>query len=271
MKSITEVSQVNDAVYVLDRDGMSVHILNRYLQWQNSFRIPVFAQSFGFLDSTRTALYTGNEITEYNKGKVVVYQAADRRVLHDWLPVNEKQRRYFNFLTNYHFPRTGNELFFWDSSIDQLFLVTKEGLRSSLRLDYGSWSLPPDFYNNANFENAFDFVQHMRQQPYAFRHFKIRMNENYVWIHFEKSGNFLQTIYNQKTGKSVTFSVLYDDLLLGRSLEDIRLTFNAGLAGTNTFIGYVPAEMLTKEGGVLKKTEQKAAPCGMLIFGRMIY
>ena len=179
LHQITSICLFDNNIYVLDRDAKKVHQFNEDLEWQKEFRIPVFAQSIKMLTREKVILYTGNEVTEHNRGKVVFYDLPRATVFNDLLPVLDKQRRYFNFLTTYHFPESTDAVFFWDSAINELYKVEGRGVRPVYYIDYGKWSLPDKFYQTAEFDNAYDFVTKLRKQEYAFRHFKFLTNDSF--------------------------------------------------------------------------------------------
>lgn len=260
LKQITSVSAYEDKIFILDRASMRLFQYSQTLALENVYSIPVFAQSVRVVGNEKMWLYVGNEITEHNKGKLIGYNYRRNRILNDWLPVSEKQRRYFHFLTPYHFPADSRSTYFWDSSINNLFAIEGDALHPVYRLNYGKWALPDDFYETSEFSNAYEFVQTLRQQPYAFRHFNIMMNDEVLVMQFEKSGDFLTTIHHRTSGSTLTFSDIRDDIITGNALGDIKLHFFINLYGRNAFLAVIPAEWLeyinwqeNESGGGLRK------------------
>jgi len=266
---ITSVSVFGQNVFILDRTSRKIHQLNDSLKWERELAIPLFAQSFTMLRDDKIVLYTGNEITEYNSGKLVYFDTKEKKVINDLIPISEKQMRYFNFLTAYHFPNEANEIFFWDSAINEIYAIRNDGILPAYRLDYGKWSLPENFYETANFDNAYDFVQQLRKKDYGFRHFKILVNEEFILINFEKGGDYLTSVFDRTSRKTATFSGLTDDILFLQKLDDIKLSFFVNLYSKNSFIGFVPAELVEKADNRTPSLPDSIKGNGVLLFGSL--
>ncbi len=192
INDITSINVVGNKVYVLDRGLLKMHVFDENLKAKNKFSIPFFSQSFNVLNDSTIVFYTGNEKTDDNEGKLIFYDVLNEVVMNDLLPILDIQQKYFHFLTTYHFNNFNGKTIFWDSSIDTIYSINDGGITPIISLDYGSSGLPIDFYKNAQFDNAYDFVTQMRKKGYAYRHFKILSNRNYMLIVFEKGGDFLQ-------------------------------------------------------------------------------
>lgn len=269
LHEITGICLFDNDIYVLDRYAKKIHRFNNHLEWQQEFRIPVFAQSIKMLTPEKVILYTGNEVTEHNRGKVVFYDLVQGKVFNDLLPVSDKQKRYFNFLTTYHFPASADEIFFWDSAIDELYKIEENGIRPVYYIDYGKWSLPEKFYQTAEFDNAYDFVTELRQLDYAFRHFKFLTNEDFFLLSFEKSGDFLSSVYSRSTGQSKTFARIKDDIFFTEAFDEIKLQFFVNLVGRDQFIAFMPGELLSKRKQVSKGLPATSPVGDILVFGRL--
>ncbi|QOI96126.1 MAG: 6-bladed beta-propeller [Flammeovirgaceae bacterium] len=265
---ITSIAVSDRKVFILDRTAKKIHQYNDLLQWERTVVIPVFAQSFSILRNGVVILYTGNEVTEYNQGKLVIYNMEDGMVLKDLIPVSEKLRKYFNFLTGYHFPESKGEIFFWDSAINNIYTVDEDGVQLAYQLDYGAWSLPQKFYDEADFDNAYDFVTKLRNQQYAFRHFRVLINDAFILLTFEKGGDYLTSLFNRKTGHTITFSGLTDDIQFHQSLDDIKLIFFVNLYKQSSFIGFIPVELLANTEGGINPVNDVVPGNAVLVFGR---
>lgn len=269
VSEITSVGLWDNKIYILDRAARKVHQFNKKLEWLAEFSIPVFAQSFKMLSNSRIVLYTGNEVTEYNRGKVVIYDLFEKKVVNDLFPISDKQRRYFHFLTTNHFPQSTQEIFFWDSALNELYRIEQDNIRPAYQIDYGAWGLPDNFYETADFDNAYDFVTRVRKQHYAFRHFNIIVNDQYILIHFEKSGDFLTTLFSRASGQSLTFSHLRDDVFYTESINQVKLHFFVGLEEKANFIAFMPSELIQTVQGTSPWLPESIVDRDVVIFGRL--
>lgn len=267
--AITSVAVSGREIFILDRAARKIHRYDDSLKWQEEFNLPVFAQSFTMLGSRLAVLYTGNETTEYNQGKLVMYNIEQAKVLKDLIPVSEKQRKYFSFLTTYHFPKSTGETFFWDSAINFIYAVDEEGIEPVYQIDYGTWGLPEKFYDEAEFDNAYDFVMQLRKQDYAFRHFKVLVNEECILLTFEKAGDYLTSLYSRTTGRTITFSTMTDDTQVFQRLDDIKLQFFVSFYGKNSFVGFLPVELLAIKDNAENPDAEVIAGKAVLVFGRL--
>jgi hypothetical protein len=253
LRQISEVSAIDDQVIVLDRGAQMLHFYDKDLNLLKQVRIPVLAQSFKIIDSQTIALYVGNELTEFSKGKLLIYDLETEKITQDLFPISEKQRKYFNFLTQYHFVNANGKVVFWDSAMDQMYAVDKDGVKPFYHLDYGTSKLPTGYYEGLAFDNAAAFLQSMRATSYAFRHFMVLANERFMLIHYEKSGEFLTSLVDLKDGKSKNFTHFEDDIMGLDRLNVVKLSFFAGFLDQDKFVGFIPAEIL--EGSDLKSSK----------------
>jgi hypothetical protein len=268
IERFTEVHALENELCVLNRDAQKIYILDSGLNLKTTIRIPVFAQSARFISAEKVLLYTGSEITEVHRGRLLCFDVITGKVLFDLLPVEQKQRKYFNFLTKGHFPATTNEVFFWDSRINFIYAVNKEGIHAVNKIDYGRWSLPTDFYETADFENVVAFVEQMRNQDYAFRHFRVQVNENFLLMHSVKSSEIITTIFNRVSKKSITFLNIEDDLLTGKLLSEIH-SFFVSLHDNDSFVAFLPEELMFDTDS-LKRDGEMNRYDHCLIFGHFI-
>jgi hypothetical protein len=257
IKEITSVDIYGNNIFILDRSAFLIHILNESLEIVGHINIPVFSQSFKILNEYQVALYTGNEVTESNSGKLIIYNYQTKKILRDFLPISEKQRKYFNFYTRYHFPVIGESVYFWDSSINDMYQVFENEIVPVFTLDYGPSKLPAGYYEQAEFQNPADFVMTLRKTDYAYRHFKFLSNQNFILITYEKGGDFLTTLYDLSNAKSLTFKNFKDDLYGLDNFNDIKLSFFIGLYDYDRFIGFLPYELLV-EANVKDETLARA-------------
>jgi hypothetical protein len=253
LKQISEVSVVDDQVIVLDRGAQTLHFYDKDLNLSKQVKIPVLAQSIKFIDPQTIALYVGNEMTELSKGKLLIYDLETQKITQNLFPISEKQGKYFNFLTQHHFVNAGGKVVFWDSAMDQMYHVEKDGAQPMYQLDYGPSKLPAGYYESLAFDNAAEFLQSMRATSYAFRHFMVLANEKFMLIHYEKSGEFLTSLVDLKDGKAKNFTHLEDDMMGLERLSEVKLSFFAGFFEQDKFVGFIPMEIL--DGADLKAEE----------------
>lgn len=257
LKQISEVSVVDDQVIVLDRLAKLLHFYDKDLNLLKQVKIPVLAQSVKIIDSQTVALYVGNEMTDLNKGKLLIYDFETQKITQDLFPISEKKRKYFNFLTQHHFVNAGGKIVFWDSAMDQLYALDKDGTKPVYQLDYGPSKLPGGYYEGLGFDNPASFLQSMRATSYAFRHFMVLANEKFMLIHYEKSGEFLTSLVGLKDGKSKNFTHFEDDIMGLERLSEVKLLFFASFFDQDKFVGFIPAEIF--EGADLKSDELLSA------------
>lgn len=274
INDITSIDIVRNKIYLLDRPLSKFYILDETLTIESRFTIPFFSQSFKVLNDSIVVFYTGNEKTPQNNGKLVFYNLLNSEVLNDLLPISELQRKYFNFLTKYHFDNFNNEIIFWDSSINTIFAVKDNKIVPMINLDYGDSGVPINFYKKAQFDNPYDFVTQMRKKGYAFRHFKLLSNKNYILIVFEKGGEYYTSVYNNKEKTTKTFNDIDDDIIFHYQLSDIKLSYFVNLYDENSFISFVPFEFVEESladrhssNKVIVEAADKKQ--NMLLFGKL--
>lgn len=264
MTDISSISLFNDLIYTLDRESMEIHIFNDNLIYQKKLSIPFFAQSMTVLSNDLIALYVGNEITD-NTGRLVIYNIDSNSIIYDHLSISANQKRYFNFLTSYNFFKLNNVNYFWNSPQNEIFQIGEEGqISNGFYLDYGNKGVPEGFYEQAKYENPYEFVQDARSKGYSHCHFMILANDNFVLIHFDKADTFGTTLFNIESRKSKTTTKVIDDIWINKEMEDIILSFFTDLYGKNNFVSFMPFEYLeeSNDSGLSKGEDY-------LVFGKL--
>lgn len=263
LSKISSVDVHQDIIYALDRESMAIHTFNDSLIYREKFSIPFLAQSLKILQDNVVALYTGNDMTE-NSGKLVIYDLVNKKTLSDEIKISENQARYFNFLTSYNFFEVSNQVYFWDSAINELFSIGHKGAtKQSFSLEYGKRAVPANFYEDATYENAYEFVVDARRKGYAHRHFKVLSNNNFIILNFDYGEQFATTLYNIKEDRSISFNEIYDDVWNNKNLEEMKLSFFTTFHGDNEFIAFLPFEYFESEKGTGSPSDD------ILIFGRL--
>lgn len=265
IENITEISIVGDKIYVLDRPSMQIHVFNFELGYEEYIAIPFFAQSFLVLSANRIVLFVGNEVTT-NDGKLITFNPVSQEVIRDELDIAENTRKYFNFLTNYHFFENLGMTYFWESSSNIIYSVNSENeVEPAFVLDYGKKGVDSDFYENAKYTNPYEFVTDMRAKGISHRHFKILGNDSNVLIQFDFGDQWATSIYNLAMEKTISFNDIKDDLFSNGSMEAIELGFFTSLYGDASFVGFLPFEYLGEKNSDLIEDTSK----NYLVFGRL--
>lgn len=261
---ITSIDFFDSLIYVLDRESMEVHLFDYEFKRKDQFKIPYFAQSLKVISADKIAFFLGNEIME-NKGRLVIYNYKDKKPIADLLEISKNQKRYFNFLTNYHFLLIRNNLYFWNSPQNAIFKLSENGLLDiDYEIDYGKKSLPKDFYEKADYDNPFEFLQDVKAKEYAHRHFKMLANNDYLLFNFDYDSAFGTTIFNIENQTSTSFKNIFDDIWTNKPFEELMLSFFLELYGNNLFIGFLPYEFF--EDSCPSDGEE---PCDMLFIGKI--
>jgi len=266
MTEISSVALHNNMIYVSDRESMEVHIFDNNLEHQRKFSIPFFAQSITMLENDIIALYVGNEITE-NSGRLIFYDLANKRVISEQLHISENQRKYFNFLTNYNFLEIRHQSYFWNSPQNELFKINEDGkISPEYSLDYGDKGVPDDFYEDAKYDNPYEFVQDTRKKGYSHRHFKAFANEKFILINYDYGNQFATTLFSIDESKSTSFNDIFDDIWATQSMESIELSFFTDLNKEKSFTAFLPFEYLEKSDNA-----NLSNGSDFLVFGKLKY
>lgn len=247
INGMTSVCTYKDMIYILDRESFTISVLDGQFEFIEKMKIPFFCQSIQVMSERTVALYLGNEPTEHNQGKLVIYDFLNKEVIKDLLPISSNQKRYFNFLTPYHFTTSSGHLLFWDSAINQIFALTNQELTPFLQLDYGSSGVSDDFYETAQFEDSFDFIMQMRTTDYAFRHFNLLANESKIKLTYERAGKFYHSVYDINKKTTRTFHSLTSPTLSTTPIDGDQLDFFVSLYGSNQALCFLPYEYLAEQ------------------------
>lgn len=265
LENITSVSVVGDKIYVLDRPSMQIHLFNFSLEHEGYISIPFFAQSFQILSADRIVLFIGNEVST-NDGKLITYNPATKQIIRDELDISTNHRRYFNFLTTYHFFESLDKKYFWESSSNCIYKVTADNeVENAFKLDYGNNGVDTDFYDNAKYNSPYEFVSDMRAKGISHRHFKVLGNNTHLLIQFDHGDQFATSIYSIKNGSTFTFNDIHDNFFANTSMEAIELNFFTSLGSNDTFIGFIPFEYFNEEVNDFVKDPSQ----NYLVFGRL--
>ena len=261
IKNISAVSIFMDNIFILDRGSMKIHVLDNKLNHQKAFSIPFFGQSFSMLEENIAALYVGNETTE-NTGRLILFDLSSSKVIADELEISANQKRYFNFMTNYNFLKINNKPYFWNSPQNEIYEISAEGnVSEAFLLDYGSKGVPPKFYENAKYQNPYEFLTDARKKGFSHRHFILFSNDQYIFIQFDYGDEFATTIFSIDTKEAISFNDIFDDKWTHSDMQVLELSFIVGLYGKNSFLAFLPHEFAAASG---KKGESD-----YLVFGKI--
>ena len=268
LTDITSVAVVEDIIHVLDRSSMQIHLFDIHLKHIGFIEITYYAQSFMVLPGQKLSLYVGNEVSD-NNGKLITYDLSVKKVIRDELKISENQRRYFNFLTTYHYFQSNSNLFFWESSDNNIYQIIADGnVEVTYTLDYGSKGVEAGYYDKAKYTNPYEFVSDMRSKGYHHRHFKMLANDSYLFFQFDQGDQFASAIYDFETSRTISFNDIHDDLFANSSMEEIELSFFTSFEASDTFMGFVPFEYLeNKELGNLIKDDTR----NYMVMGKIIF
>jgi hypothetical protein len=266
LTDIREVQVIGEFIYLLHKAGRQIQRLDFQFDLLQKIDLPVPTQSFQVFDANTLALYSGNDRTS-PLGKVVLYRWKDEQILFHSLPTLPNLSHYFHFLTTGHFPYSGETMLFWDSALNTLYQVQGDGLVPFRTMDYGTHGLPDEFYETERFSNVADFLLNMRKTNYAFRHFMLKANQDYLYTHFEKGGEFLTLLHHLPSGQSITFTDLMDDMVTGASLDELKISFIVALHGETSFVAFLPMEALADYPS---PSQNASLPTGsnLLLFGK---
>lgn len=266
MTEISSIALHHNMIYVLDRKSMEVHIFDDNLESQRKFSIPFFAQSITMLEDDIIALYVGNEITE-NSGRLIFYDIANKRAISDQLDISENQRKYFNFLTHYNFLEISNQSYFWNSPQNEIFKINEGGrISPEYFLFYGNKGVPDGFYEDAKYENPYEFVQDTRKKGYSHRHFKVLANKQFIMTNYDYGDQFATTLFSIDENKSTSFNDIFDDFWTNQSMENIELSFFTDLNKEKSFSAFLPFEYLEKSDNA-----NLSSGSDFLVFGKLKY
>ncbi len=204
------------------------------------------------LDNDNFLLYAGHEITNNNKGMFIHYNLSNKKVIKDMLPIHENTPEFFKFITTNHILTTNNEeILLWDSTKNNIYKYDN-GIKEEYFIDYGTNTLPIDFYETSSFDNPYEFLTKMRKLNYAFRHFNFKTNGNYMNFTYEKDGGFVSSLYNLKNGEVFNYKNINDNLVTNINIPN--LNFFSGLLSDNKFIIHMPYEYLSDSNDEKLKT-----------------
>tara|TARA_R110002033_G_C3897081_1_gene239719 strand:- start:13608 stop:14687 length:1080 start_codon:yes stop_codon:yes gene_type:complete len=266
INGITEVKLYNNFIYVLDREHFQINKMNIELERLSNVKLNYYIQSFEPLDNEVYFLYAGHEKTENNSGMFLIYDSKEQKLLDDLIPIHLNTPNFFKFMTRNHIIRLSNNNFLlWDSSKNYIYNYS-DSLEENYFIDYGSRKLDDSFYETATFGNSYEFLTEMRKLNYAFRHFNIKSNDNYLNFSYEMEGGFINTLYNTQTGKTYNYKNVNDNLITGLSMPGLNY-FNY-LTEKDEFIIYLSYEYLSKtENEILKAAYDNNED--VLVFGTL--
>ena len=262
ISDIADIDVFEKHIYVLSREYYKIHVLDKNLRLIKTHKLPLLAQSFKMLSEKEIMFYCGHEPFSETKSFFVQYNIENKNVHNQYINIPKETAEYFKFLTSNHILEFAGETLLWDSTLDEVYAFNQSNAEEFLKIDYKDKALPEDYYKN-KFKNSYEFITKTRQTPYAFRHFDFMSNQNHLHFTFEYSNKFLTSLYNHKTGKTITFEKIKDDLLTNLSYPAIN--FFDGFYGDDKFIIILPYEYLTQD--LLKKNPHFKPKQDVMIYG----
>lgn len=218
-----DINLPKNRIEILDRNNFML----LYYDFQGNFlggvRHFLFANAFQRLDDERIGIYSGNEITQFNDTKLIVYNEKMQKVEKGFIPIpQDVEQRYANFFDQNNFLAYKDSLLFFYSFNDTIYNFTKDNLTPRMCISFGKYSVPKDFLERG-YQNVQVFMEQVRKTDYAFKIAGYQETESFVTFIFEHGGRFKLAYYDKNSGKQKVAHNLQDDLVVnGLTLDNIR-------------------------------------------------
>jgi hypothetical protein len=197
-------------ILILDAIGSKIlkYDLNgKHLQTINSKHL-VFAKSFFYLGENIFGVYGGSSFYGGENHKLIYLDLNTNEVTNRHFEIKQNQAKFMHFMERSNFSK---DSLFFNKYDNFLYQISKNTIGKKYFIDFGSFALP-DFILEKEFADVREFVSFCRETQYAFGVSNILHSENVIFFTFEFDSEIVHVYYNIKTGRSLTFNKLTNDL-----------------------------------------------------------
>lgn len=246
-----DINASKNRIEVLDRNNFMLFYYDFSGGFISGIRHFMFTNAFYRLDEERIAFYCGNEPTDFNDTKLVIYNEKKHKVEKGFIPIpKEMGKRYLNFFDRNNFLKIQDSVFFYSPFNDIIFHLTSEQLTPRTYISFGKYSLPQSILDK-EYDNVAVFMEQIRKTDYAFHLMGYQESRDAISFVFEHRGLFHLAYYDKGSGKQKIARELKDDIMLeGFSIEG----FSEYLPYTTTEDGRI---VFLVESPVLKDAIEK--------------
>lgn len=240
-----DINVPKNRIEILDRNNFMLLYYDLQGNFLGGVRHFLFANAFQRLDDERIGIYSGNEITQFNDTKLIVYNEKTQKVEKGFISIpRDMEQRYANFFDQNNFLTYQDSLLFFYSFNDTIYNFTKDNLTPRMHISFGGNSVPKDFLERG-YQNVQVFMEQVRKTDYAFKIAGYQETESFITFIFEHAGRFKLAYYNKKNGKQKIAHNLQDDLLIkGLNLDNLRANGPYTTTGKGEVVFVVEAPVL---------------------------
>ncbi|MBV6428333.1 MAG: hypothetical protein KIPDCIKN_02860 [Haliscomenobacter sp.] len=210
-------------IEALDLKTLSMRYYDLSGNFISGYKHFLFSLSFHRLDAERIAFYCGNQTSDYNNTKLVVFNEKNQKVERGFIPIPKALgKRYANFFEPNNFLRLQDSLLFFHYFNDTIYHLTPERLTPRTLIRFGKYTLPQSILDK-EYDNVAVFMEQIRKTEYAFHKIGYQESKDAIAFTFEHRGLFHLAYYDKRSGNQKVAHQLKDDMVVkGFSIEAIE-------------------------------------------------
>lgn len=210
-KYIHDFDIYDNMIYV-KHSGKKITKLTKDFKEIDVFAKPYTSRSFKILSDSTCALYTGFNISPGRNKQLYIYSMKSGEILHSFLEVLP-QLNYYNFLSSNNILYLDGKNYFWNGMDQTIHTFDESSVNPAIQLDYGSKSLPKDFYSLSKFGDVQEYSLHMAGLDLVSRFYNARLGKNYFLASICLGKDRFFVIKNLKTYEEHAIRNINDDIL----------------------------------------------------------
>jgi hypothetical protein len=211
-KGISSFDVYNDQIYTVERSVQKIKIFDGNFQLMHDYHVPYYILSFKVISEGIILFYMGFDRTDEDKNQVYLYDLNEKKILASYLDI-KKNLSFYNFRTKYNIFEDDNKIYFSNGMDATLYNFDNKVMRPVMKMDYGAYALPSDFYDNSKYVNAYEYVEHTNNIEKVSRFYNLIKFDKYIFKHISLGKQRYFVFKNLDTGHEYTTATINEDML----------------------------------------------------------
>lgn len=256
-KGITSFDVFNDKIYTLERKVGKFKVIDVDLNVLEEYLIPFFPISFKVISEEEVLFYLGFQKYETQSHQLVLFNFKNGSMVKTFFPFRDNLT-YFNVFTTDNLFLSNGEVNYYNG-IDNAVYSFKDTIFQKIKaFDYGSKSLPEDFYKSSRFKDVKEYMEKMNSMDNVSRFYNLTILDDYLIKKISYGDQRYFVLKNLKSNKEFCSQIIKEDIL---NSGDINV-----MDEDNSFIGIVGNRLAIYIEN--NNYEKDSSYVGTLLFGR---
>lgn len=211
-KGITSFDVFNDKIYTLERKVGKLKVIDEDFNVLEEHLIPFYPLSFKVISEEEVLFYLGFQKYETQTYQLVLFNFKKGSVVKSFYPV-EDNLNYFNVYSDDNLFLSNGVLHYFNGLDNAVYSYKDTTFKKVKTFDYGSKSLPNDFYKSSKFGDVQEYIEKMNSMDNVSRFYSLKLLDDYLIKHVSYGDQRYIVLKNLKSDKEFCTQVIKEDII----------------------------------------------------------